>query len=419
MREIAIAVADRAAAVRFTALPPLAVYVHVPWCVRKCPYCDFNSHEVRGALPESEYVAALTADLEGALPRVWGRKVYSVFFGGGTPSLLSARAIDDILAALRARLPMAPDAEVTLEANPGTVDAGKFAAFRSAGVNRLSIGIQSFQARHLSALGRIHDDREARRAVEIAQATFDNFNLDVMYGLPDQTLAQARTDIEIAASCGAAHLSAYHLTIEPNTYFHRFPPPLPADDLAADMQEMVEHVLASQGYLNYETSAFARPGSECRHNLNYWRFGDYLGIGPGAHGKISLPDRIRREVRIRHPRAYLGAVAQGRHVEAVHEVASRDLPFEFMMNALRLRSGFPLRLFEERTGLPLMAALSALDAAEARGFIVRDHERVAPTALGRKFLNDALQVFLPSSGPAIARSPSRAASLADFRFDRD
>ncbi len=419
MPEVVIPVAVGEAAVRFTVLPPLSVYVHVPWCVRKCPYCDFNSHEVKGAVPESEYVAALTADLEIALPQVWGRKVYTVFFGGGTPSLLSARAIDDILAAIRARLPVAPDAEVTLEANPGALEAEKFAAFRAAGINRLSIGIQSFEPRHLRALGRIHDDRQARRAVEMAQATFDNFNLDVMYGLPDQTLEQARADIETAASCGASHLSAYHLTIEPNTYFHRFPPPLPADDLAADMQEMVENILASRGYLNYETSAFARPSSECRHNLNYWCFGDYLGIGAGAHGKISLPDRILREVRVRHPRAYLEAAGQGRQVEAVNVVAPRDLPFEFMMNALRLSGGFPVRLFEERTGLPLGVALSGLDAAEARGFIVRDHERVAPTVLGRRFLNDALQVFLPPAESAIRRSLSRAASSADSRFARD
>ncbi len=382
--------------VRFAALPPLSVYVHVPWCVRKCPYCDFNSHEAKGALPESEYVAVLTADLESALPQIWGRKVYTVFMGGGTPSLLTARAIDDILTAIRARLPLAPDAEVTLEANPGTFEAEKFKAFRAAGVNRLSIGIQSFNPRHLQALGRIHDDREARRAIAIAQATFDDINLDVMYALPGQTLGEARADIETAASFGMVHLSAYHLTIEPNTYFHRHPPPLPEDDLAADMQQMIEETLAARGYCNYETSAFAMPGRECRHNLNYWRFGDYLGIGAGAHGKISLPDRVRRDARVKHPQAYLDAVGHGRHVEVAREVSHRELPFEFMMNALRLTGGFPLRLFEERTGLPLAAALPGLDAAEARGFIVRDHERAAPTARGRRFLNEALQIFLPS-----------------------
>ena len=390
-------VARSASSIRFQALPPLSVYIHIPWCVRKCPYCDFNSHEAKGALPESEYVAALTADLESTLPQVWGRKVYTVFFGGGTPSLLTARAIDDVLAAIRARLPLAPDAEVTLEANPGTFEAEKFAAFRAAGVNRLSIGIQSFHPRHLQALGRIHGEREARHAIEMAQAIFDDINLDVMYGLPGQTLAEARADIETAASFGTAHVSAYHLTIEPNTYFHRYPPQLPEDDLAADMQQTVEDTLSARGYRNYETSAFAKAGRECRHNLNYWRFGDYLGIGAGAHAKISLPDRVLREARVKHPRDYLEAVRHGRHVEAARAVSHRELPFEFMMNALRLAEGFPLRLFEERTGLPLAAALPGLDIAEARGFIQRDHERAVPTTLGRRFLNDVLEIFLPPS----------------------
>lgn len=397
MPDVAIAVPRDGSRVRFAALPPLSVYVHVPWCVRKCPYCDFNSHEAKGALPESEYVAALAADLESALPQVWGRKVYTVFFGGGTPSLLSARAIDDVLGAIRARLPLAPDAEVTLEANPGACEAEKFAAFRTAGVTRLSIGVQSFHPGHLQSLGRIHDDRQARRAIEIAQASFDDINLDVMYGLPGQTLEQARADIETAVSFGTTHLSAYHLTIEPNTYFHRYPPQLPGDDLAADMQELVEDTLTARGYENYETSAYARPGHGCRHNLNYWRFGDYLGIGAGAHSKISLPDRVVREVRVKHPREYLNAIQQGRHVDMAQDVAPRDLPFEFMMNALRLTAGFPLRLFEERTGLPLAVGLHGLNVAEARGFIVRDHERAAPTLLGRRFLNEALQIFLPPS----------------------
>jgi oxygen-independent coproporphyrinogen-3 oxidase len=381
--------------IRFEALPPLSIYVHVPWCVRKCPYCDFNSHEARGSLPESDYVAALIADLEGALPRIWGRKVYTVFFGGGTPSLLSVRAIDDLLTAIRARLPLAPDAEITLEANPGTFEAEKFAGFRAAGVNRLSIGVQSFHGKHLNALGRIHDEGDARRAIEIAQTNFDNINLDMMYALPAQTFEEARADLEAAAAFGTTHLSAYHLTIEPNTFFHRYPPPLPDEDLAADMQLMAEETLSARGYRNYETSAFARPGFECRHNLNYWRFGDYLGIGAGAHGKISMPDRILREARVKHPRDYIAAVADGRQLE-VQEVPVPELPFEFMMNALRLADGFPLRLFEERTGIRLSAALRGLDAAEARGFIVRDHERAVPTLLGRRFLNDLLQIFLPA-----------------------
>jgi oxygen-independent coproporphyrinogen-3 oxidase len=335
--------------------------------------------------------------LESALPQVWGRRVYTVFFGGGTPSLLSAAAIDDILAAIRARLPLAPDAEVTLEANPGAFEAEKFPAFRAAGVNRLSIGVQTLNPQHLQALGRIHDDREARRAVEIAQATFDDINLDFMYALPGQTLEEARADAEAAASFGAAHLSAYQLMIEPNTYFHRYLPDLPGHDLAADMQQMVEDTLSARGYRNYETSAFARPGRECRHNLNYWRFGDYLGIGAGAHGKISLPDRVLREARLKHPQAYLKAIDHGHHIEAAREVSQQELPCEFMMNALRLTDGFPLHLFEERAGLPLVAVLPGLDAAEARGFIVRDHDHVAPTQFGRRFLNDALQFFLPPS----------------------
>jgi len=397
MPDVAIPITCTSTRVRFETLPPLSIYLHIPWCVRKCPYCDFNSHQVRGTIPESDYVAALTADLEGALPQVWGRKVYTVFFGGGTPSLLSARAVDELLSALRARLPLAPDAEITLEANPGAFEAVKFAEFRAAGVNRLSIGIQSFNAGHLKALGRIHSGVEAHHAIEIAQANFDDINLDIMYALPDQTFAEACADIQMAASFGTSHLSAYHLTIEPNTHFHQFRPNLPADDLAADMQLMVEETLSGRGYRNYEVSAFALRGRKCRHNLNYWSFGDYLGIGAGAHSKISLPDCLLRQARVKHPQEYLPAVAEGRQVAAAHEVPVADLPFEFMMNAFRLTEGFPLRLFQERTGIPLSAALPGLDAAEARGFIVRDHERAAPTLLGRRFLNDLLQIFLPLS----------------------
>jgi putative oxygen-independent coproporphyrinogen III oxidase len=396
--------------VRFAALPPLSLYVHVPWCIRKCPYCDFNSHGLRqdpdlrgdrrageAALSvelEREFVAALVRDLESALPSIWGRKIYTIFLGGGTPSLLSAHAIDEILSAIRARLPVAPDAEITLEANPGTFEARRFAEYRAAGVNRLSIGVQSFNPGHLKALGRVHDAIEARRAIEIAQMLFDNINLDLMYALPGQTLDEARTDMETAASFGTVHLSAYQLTIEPNTYFRRYPPQLPDHDAAADMQVMVEEILAARGYGNYETSAFATPGHECRHNLNYWRFGDYVGIGAGAHGKISFPDRIVREVRVKHPRDYLQAVSNGCPVQECRAVSSDELPFEFMMNALRLTGGFPLRLFEERTGIPLASALPGLDEAQARGLIVRDHECAVPARLGRRFLNDLLQIFL-------------------------
>jgi oxygen-independent coproporphyrinogen-3 oxidase len=382
---------------RLAALPPLALYVHLPWCVRKCPYCDFNSHEARGALPEDEYVDALIADLESALPSVWGRRVHSVFLGGGTPSLFSARSIDRLLAAIRARLPLEPDAEITLEANPGTFEAEKFRDFRAAGVNRLSIGIQSFDPAHLEALGRIHDDREAHRAIEIAHASFDNFNLDLMYALPGQTLAQAEADVAAALAASAPHLSFYQLTLEPNTLFHRFPPLLPDEETSAAIGDMVAERIVAAGYVHYETSAYAPPGAECKHNLNYWRFGDYLGIGAGAHSKISFPDRIVREMRYKQPREYLARAAAGEAVQERHDVERRDLGFEFMMNALRLADGFDVALFTERTGLPVAAVDRPLAAAESKGLIERDHRRIRPTALGRRFLNDLLQLFLPEA----------------------
>jgi putative oxygen-independent coproporphyrinogen III oxidase len=388
---------------RLKSLPPLSLYVHIPWCVRKCPYCDFNSHEVRGRvsdLPEEEYVAALISDLEQSVPQVWGRSVVSVFFGGGTPSLLSARSIDAILSAARALLPLELLAEVTLEANPGTFEAQKFAGFRSAGINRLSVGIQSFNSRHLQALGRIHDGDDARRAIEIARKNFDNVNLDLMYALPDQSLEEAYSDIETAISFGVAHLSAYHLTIEPNTLFHRYPPELPDDDMAAEMQIMIEQTLATNGYVNYETSAFAQPGRESRHNMNYWLFGDYLGIGAGAHSKISFRERIIRQVRYKQPKEYLSRFASGMPDSAAlimeqHEVTRGDRIFEFMMNALRLTAGFAAETFVGRTGVPITAIQRQLDEAERRGFIERDYRRIAPTLTGKRFLNDLLQIFLP------------------------
>jgi len=384
------------------------MYIHMPWCARKCPYCDFNSHEARGAVPEERYVEALIADLDRALPQVWGRRVYSIFFGGGTPSLFSARSVDAILSAVRARVALAADAEITLEANPGTAEAGKFRDFRAAGVNRLSVGIQSFDPRHLKSLGRIHDEREARCAIEMAMRNFDNVNLDVMYGLPAQTVEEARADIEAALAFGTSHLSCYHLTIEPNTYFHRFPPKLPDDDATAAMQEAIEARLAEAGYDHYETSAFAKRGKQtpitnhesritdcaCRHNLNYWTFGDYLGIGAGAHSKLSFPGRIVRQVRVKHPERYLES-AEGRDpIQEQHDVRPEEIPFEFMMNALRLNAGFAAALFEERAGLPLTAILRELENAERRGLIECDHVRIAPTPLGRRFLNDLLQLFL-------------------------
>jgi putative oxygen-independent coproporphyrinogen III oxidase len=380
--------------VHLAQLPPLSLYVHIPWCVRKCPYCDFNSHEARGEVPQETYVEALVRDLELALPAIWGRRVTSIFFGGGTPSLFSARAIDALLSAFRARLALAPECEITLEANPGTFEVEKFRDFRSAGVNRLSIGIQSFDPRHLRALGRIHDDAEARCAVEIALDRFDNVNLDLMYALPQQTLAEAEADLRTAVSFGTPHLSFYHLTIEPNTLFHRHPPRVPDDDAAAAMQELIENRLAAAGYVHYETSAYARPGRECRHNLNYWRFGDYLGIGAGAHSKLSFPNRILRQMRYKQPREYLKRIADSAPVQEEHEVSRADAIFEFMMNGLRLTDGFPVALFTEHTGLPITAAEKPLGQAEARGLIVRDHRRIRPTELGRRFLNDLLQIFL-------------------------
>ena len=384
---------------RLKVLPPLSLYIHIPWCVRKCPYCDFNSHEARGTAPEDDYIAALIADLESALPLIWGRKIYTVFFGGGTPSVFSAAGIEQIITAVRARLPLSVDAEITLEANPGTFEAEKFRAYRAAGVNRLSIGIQSFNATHLKALGRIHNDDEARRAIDIARANFDNFNLDLMYGLPGQSVDEARADIKAALAVAPPHLSVYHLTLEPNTYFHRYPPALPDDDIAAEMQENVEGMLAAAGYRHYETSAFAQPGRQSRHNMNYWTFGDYLGIGAGAHSKISFPERMLRQARYKQPKQYMESAASGNAVQESYEIGGDEVGFEFMMNALRLNGGFPLVLFEERAGVPLTSVLKQLDIAESKGLITRDHQRVEPTQLGRRFLNDLLQIFLRDQAP--------------------
>lgn len=384
--------------VRLQALPPLALYVHIPWCLKKCPYCDFNSHEWRDAagaqVPEREYLDALRADLESALPLVWGRRVVSVFIGGGTPSLFSAKAIDELLAMIRALLPLQADAEITLEANPGTFEAEKFAAFAASGINRLSIGIQSFDPLALKRLGRVHDDRQARAAVDSAARHFENFNLDLMFALPEQTLAQCQADVEAALAWAPPHLSLYHLTLEPNTYFHRYPPRVPDEDSSADMQEWIAARLAEAGYRRYEVSAYARPGREARHNLNYWQFGDYLGIGAGAHGKLSFPNRILRQMRHRQPKAYMEAARAGQPVQEEHEIAAEDLPFEFMLNGLRLADGVPVALFAERTGLPITSIQRELERAEEKGLLVRDHERMRATALGWRFLNDLQQLFL-------------------------
>ena len=392
-----VRVLERPGAVKLAALPPLSLYVHLPWCVRKCPYCDFNSHEHRGALPEADYLNALFRDLEAALPKVWGRRVGSVFIGGGTPSLFSPDSIDALLSGVRARLALEADAEITLEANPGTVEAARFRGFRGAGVNRISIGVQSFDPRMLAALGRIHSADEARAAIDAAAASFDNVNVDLMYALPGQTASMARADLEEALGFGLAHVSAYQLTIEPNTVFWRKPPSLPDHDAAADMQLAAEALLRGAGYEHYETSAFARPGWRCRHNLNYWRFGDYLGIGAGAHGKLSFPDRVTRHSRAKQPDEYLKESARTEE----HTVAAHDLPFEFMLNALRLVEGFDVPLFNERTGLPLSTIQRELETAETKGLLSRDWKRIQPTERGRLFLNELLAVFLPDKPPPV------------------
>ena len=384
------------------ALPPLTLYVHFPWCVRKCPYCDFNSHEPDGGIatiPEAEYLRALRADIESALPLIWGRRILSVFVGGGTPSLLSGPAVETMLSDVRALLQLEADCEITLEANPGTAEADRFAAFRAAGVNRLSLGIQSFSVEKLGSLGRIHNRDQALRAVEFAQRHFDNFNLDLMYGLPQQTLREAQDDIALALDIAPPHLSLYQLTLEQNTVFAKFPPPLPDEDTVAEMQDWIDEKAALAGYRHYEVSAYGQPGRECRHNLNYWGFGDYLGVGPGAHSKISFPHRIVRQVRFRQPTSYLSHAARGEFIAESTEVAREELPFEFMLNAMRLADGVPSHWFTERTGLPPTVIQGRLNAAEARGLLTVDHQRWAPTAMGWRFLSDLQSGFLSSPRP--------------------
>ena len=381
-------------ALNLAALPPLSLYIHYPWCVRKCPYCDFNSHEAKGELPEEEYLAAVRLDLEQSLPLIWGRKIYTIFIGGGTPSLMSAKGLDRLMSDVRSLLPLDGDCEITMEANPGTFEAEKFRSYRESGINRLSIGIQSFNAQHLKALGRIHDDGEARRAVEIAHANFDNFNLDLMYALPTQTLAEAKQDLDTALSFAPPHLSLYHLTMEPNTVFAKYPPALPDDDASADMQDMIAQVMPAAGYEHYEVSAYAQPGRKARHNLNYWEFGDYLGIGAGAHSKISFPHRVLRQARFKQPKSFMEAARNGNPVQEEYEIGREDMGFEFMLNALRLTGGFEPNLFGERTGLSINAIEKQLNAAEAKGLIYRDHKLIKPTELGMRFLNDLQQMFL-------------------------
>jgi putative oxygen-independent coproporphyrinogen III oxidase len=434
----------RAGGLDLAALPPLSLYVHLPWCLQKCPYCDFNSHELstpespaaspppggvsglgrpgagpsapktpaasplRGgvsgvgrpgagpsaALPEERYLDALRADLESALPLVWGRRVHTIFIGGGTPSLFSPASIDTLLADVRARLPLEPGCEITLEANPGTFERDRFRGFREAGVTRLSVGVQSFDDALLKAIGRVHDAAQAHAAVEEAKAAFETFNLDLMYALPGQTLPMLRSDLDTALALDPPHLSIYHLTLEPNTWFASHPPPLPDEEAAADMLDLITTRTHGAGLQRYEVSAFAKPGHRCRHNLNYWQFGDYLGIGAGAHGKLSFAHRIVRQVRWREPAAYMTHALQGNAVSNEHEVAREQLPFEFMLNALRLKDGFELAMFSERTGLALTAITRQLEAAEAKGLLQRDLHRAWPTPLGFDFLSDLQSLFL-------------------------
>ncbi len=377
-----------------TSLPPLSLYIHFPWCVRKCPYCDFNSHEVKQAFDEQAYLKALRADLEFALPMIWGRKIFTVFIGGGTPSLMSAAGLDQLLSDIRTLLPLDSNAEISMEANPGTFEAEKFRQYRDSGINRLSIGIQSFNSRHLKALGRIHDGDEAMRAIEIARKNFSNFNLDLMFALPQQTLEESARDLDLALGFEPTHLSLYHLTLEPNTYFAKYPPDIPDDDLSAQMQEHIQDKMKAAGYHHYEVSAFAKPGFESRHNLNYWNFGDYLGIGAGAHSKISFPHRIIRQLRHKQPKAFVDGAMMGNAVQESVEIQRGELPFEFMLNALRLNDGFESKLFYERTGLLLNSIENVLNQAEKKSLLEIDHLRIKPSPLGQRFLNDLQQMFL-------------------------
>ncbi len=412
------------------ALPPLALYVHLPWCLKKCPYCDFNSHSLTpdqpparaqlvvpitlqaGGIPpradapnsldksqETRYLDALCADLEAALPLVWGRRVHTVFIGGGTPSLFSPAGIDRLLGDIRARLPLEPGAEITLEANPGTFERERFKAYRAAGVTRLSIGVQSFDDDALQRIGRVHSAQQARDAIAEARAAFDTFNIDLMYALPGQTLAQLGRELDEALSWAPPHLSIYHLTIEPNTFFAKHPPTLPDDDLASDMLDLITEQTAAAGLQRYEVSAFARPGHRCGHNINYWQFGDYLGLGAGAHGKLSFPHRVVRQVRWREPAAYMQHALAGNAVSNQHEVTRQDLPFEFMLGALRLKDGFELTQYTQRTGLPLSTVLPRLHEARQRGLLAWDEARdhVMPTPRGLDFLSDLQSLFLPTS----------------------
>ena len=381
-----------------TALPPLALYIHFPWCEKKCPYCDFNSHQVKDGVQgfdEARYIKALITDLETELPRIWGRQVHSIFIGGGTPSLLSPTGMNDLLSAIRARVNLEPGAEITMEANPGSVEADKFAAFAKSGINRVSLGIQSFQDEQLKALGRIHNGEEAKQAIAIAVENFKSVNIDLMYGLPNQSLAAAKADIETALSFKTPHLSLYNLTLEPNTYFANFPPKLPSEDEIDAIFEQNLELLTAAGYKRYEVSAYAKKDQECKHNLNYWRFGDYIGIGAGAHGKISFPDKVTRQVRERHPETYMQAMeSKGNALIESRDVSAKDLPFEFMLNTLRLTDGVETKTFSERTGLPLHVISKGLEEASKKGLLSENPTALKATDLGLRYLNNLQEMFL-------------------------
>ncbi len=380
-----------------TALPPLSLYIHIPWCIQKCPYCDFNSHTIKTTLDENAYIQALLTDLQTELPNIWGRSIETIFIGGGTPSVFQAAGIDKLLSGVRALVKLSPEAEITLEANPGTFEREKFQGFKDAGINRLSIGVQSFDNQQLAALGRIHNSNEARAAIESAVQIFERVNVDLMYALPNQSIQAACNDIQTAAAFGISHLSAYQLTLEPNTPFGHTPPKgLPEDDAAHSIEEAVHNTLFELGFQQYETSAFAKiPSTRARHNLNYWQFGDYIGIGAGAHGKISYPARIERTTRSRHPNDYLTAM-HGNPNQAITRkiVATDELPFEFMLNALRLIDGVPTHYFSERTGLPIAQISAPLAQAVQKGLLDSDPRFLRPSKLGQRFLNDLIELFL-------------------------
>lgn len=382
---------------QLTALPPLSLYIHIPWCIKKCPYCDFNSHNIKNGMPEEAYIEALLTDLQTELPNIWGRPVETVFFGGGTPSVFQAESIDRLLSGVRSLVRLQPDAEITLEANPGTFEIEKFQGFKEAGITRLSIGVQSFQDDMLARLGRVHNGKEALTAIDTALNLFDKVNIDLMYALPNQTVQTALNDVNTAIRTGVSHISAYHLTMEPNTPFGHTPPNgLPQDDAALDIEDAVHHALNNAGFVHYETSAFSRPGMQCRHNLNYWQFGDYIGIGAGAHGKISYADHIERTTRRRHPNDYLAAMLSNQPTQAIERksIAAEDLAFEFMMNALRLSDGVPSAMLSQRTGIATAQIMPQIEQARRLGLLASDPTVFKPTAQGRLFLNDLLQCFL-------------------------